>query len=135
MRTPTLRTLGLFAAALLVTVPAIDAQEEPQRRPFLSAGTDMMLFDGSTFRTWSSYSRNYECSPGPGTPDCALRPAGDFTYRSAGFGLGLHGGVGLAMRTATRTITLESRMEMRMRSNDGPDNRQAALPLALGIRF
>lgn len=48
MRTTTLRTLGLFAA-LLVLVKAARAQEITQRRPFAAAGMDMVLFEGDTF--------------------------------------------------------------------------------------
>ena len=48
MRKPTLRTLGLYAAALLA-VPAVEAQRVTHRRPFAAAGMDMVLFDGDTF--------------------------------------------------------------------------------------
>ena len=215
MRTTTLRTFGLFTA-LLVAVPSIRAQEVTPPRPFVSAGMDMVLFDGSTFTpsifgmggfawqnsksraglrlyatfnhesqtnhdwfqygcsdqcrsetrvnslglgvdgtfdlttgrvrpyllsgaslmyTRSSYRRNYACTSGPSAPDCAVVAGGGPTYRFGGPGVGLHAGAGLAFRTGSRTITLESRMEMRIRGDNGPDTRQAALPLVLGIRF
>jgi hypothetical protein len=89
-------------------------------RPYLLSGFGL-------YRSASTVTANYTCA----LTTCVATPGELRTFTNSSFGLGLHGGLGLAVPVRRSEISLELRFQQ---LTSGPRHGYT-LPILLGIRF